>query len=251
MFDSEAVRTAAASYVRVLIRVPEAYLLLRRFDTTRPGLLVLDADGRRVGSLDLSPVLRGELSAKDVAAWLDTASEKAPRERFVIEGGGAEFRKTVALVEGVEIGANTIDAPVGALPPSRLLAMAKAAGGAFRIRDPVAVPLTGEPTRKFGIWYSEEKPRRVWIPRLLAHPDGLPGDLVRKPFDFETISTSASGYRALAAPLSVDGVVTVFPDLDEKKVTVVARRGKVDWEQVAATFGKAGAVLLKADRSGD
>ncbi len=84
VFDSEEVRKAAEPYVRVLIRVPEAYLLLHRFDTTRPGLLVLDADGRRVDSLDLLPVHAGHLSAADVARWLGAAVRKAPRERFVI-----------------------------------------------------------------------------------------------------------------------------------------------------------------------
>ena len=44
---------ATKPYVRILIRVPEAYLLLRPYNTTRPGLLILDADGRRIDSIAL------------------------------------------------------------------------------------------------------------------------------------------------------------------------------------------------------
>jgi len=42
------VREAAAPYLRVLVRVPEAYWLVRDYKATRPGVLVLDGVGRKV-----------------------------------------------------------------------------------------------------------------------------------------------------------------------------------------------------------
>ena len=61
---------AAEPYTRLMIRVPEAYLLLQHFeDATRPGLLVLDADGNAVDSLSFVG-LNGEEGAKTISEWL-------------------------------------------------------------------------------------------------------------------------------------------------------------------------------------
>ena len=78
---------AAQPYVRIMVRVPEAYHLVREFEAIRPGLLVLDADGRDIDSLPLT----GAPKPEDVAQWLLEMGEETPLERFkfTLESPGA------------------------------------------------------------------------------------------------------------------------------------------------------------------
>ena len=58
------------------MRVPEAYLLVREYKAIRPGLLVLDSDGRRVAA---TPLLKAKPAA--IARMLDASTTAAARER--------------------------------------------------------------------------------------------------------------------------------------------------------------------------
>ncbi len=54
IWKDAAVKKAAAGYVRLLVRVPEAYWLVTDYKVTRPGVLVLDPRGRKVAAQALS-----------------------------------------------------------------------------------------------------------------------------------------------------------------------------------------------------
>ena len=79
---------AGGNYVRIRIRVPEAYLLLRPYETTRPGLLVLDADARRVDSIPLPGMGAPRIDSATIAKRLNAARTKAAVETWSFEARG-------------------------------------------------------------------------------------------------------------------------------------------------------------------
>jgi hypothetical protein len=182
--------------VRIKIKVPEGYLLVKPYDTTRPALLVLDAAGRRVDSIKL-------LGAKpaEVAARLRAAADAPAQDRFVVtKDGGAP---------------KTITAPVGRHTPAALVKQG------YTIHEPVPVVVDGK-TR--------------YVARLLVTAgDGLES----RSFALPGIPKGARGCRVAMAPLAVEGVVSVFPDVFAEKQRVVARKG-TDWNKVCAAFAEAG-----------
>lgn len=261
MFADADVRKAAEPFVRVLVRVPEAYLLLKPYDSSRPGLLVMDANGRRVDALSLSPVLTDELKPAEIAKWLSEALRTPPRERirFRIEKGAGdavekllgdlrEAWKAELVRDGDVV---TFDTPrtrldIDRWSATRVLNRARRSGVEVVIEDPVRVALTvtgpemtlPELQALLGIAglrkYSRQE-SAVFVSELLLHPrairDAVPRlalDVEAKLYDFELIPKGAKGASVAAAPLKVKGVLTVFPDVDNDEVTVVMRPGTDD-----------------------
>lgn len=69
---------AAGRFVRLLVRVPEAYWLVRAYGVKRPGVLVLDGTGRKVGAFALNPAAAAAESGAGLAAELDRCVSAAP-----------------------------------------------------------------------------------------------------------------------------------------------------------------------------
>ncbi|MHC4601495.1 MAG: hypothetical protein ACYS47_21080, partial [Planctomycetota bacterium] len=140
---------AAESYVRILIRVPEAYLLLPFYGVTRPGLMVVDADGRKVSFLKLVAGQGGSEPEK-VAEWLAESLKGKPRERFTfritsaLDDAEKDFLGTLGKIEGVHAvemkrGTVVVTADPGILTPEKLLAPVEERGLALLLLDPVPV----------------------------------------------------------------------------------------------------------------
>jgi len=256
------------------VRVPEAYLLVRQYDTMRPGLLVLDADGRRVASLALPGMGAPAVEPEALARWL-AAGEKAPaREiwRFTADGPDAALAKLQDALEardgvaGVvrEGAAFQLTVRPSGLAPAALAAAAKAHGVAVALREPVLV--------RFAPGGDAEAAARglgalpgVWdvtpTPALQAHVTGLflrPDDLERaaggcrpdveaRAFLLPDVPKGGTGCRVAMAPLELPGVLAIHADLFGERQTVVGRRGEVSWNDVRAAFVKAGCAAEPAE----
>jgi len=205
----------ANRFVKIKIRVPEGYLLVRMYDTTRPALLVLDADGRRIDSIKL-------LGAKpaDVAARLKVALNAPAEERFILSGPDA------SKIGGQKAGDRWIvRAPQGKYTPAAL----KARG--FTIHHPVPVKQTKAGP---GTWFTRGETR--YVARLLLREGE---NLEAKTFALPGVPKGGSGARVARAPFQVDGVVSVFPDIFAEWEIVVARKG-IDWGKVRKAFARTG-----------
>jgi len=261
------VRKAAAAYQRLLIRVPEAYLLLRHYETIRPGLLVLDADGRRVTSIDLNRALREQWKPADVAKKLDEA-RTAPalaHIRLKIDGGEKEFREAVAKLPGirkavVDTRGFAIVAEHGKLTPERIAQISAKTKTKVTWVEPVRVRLdraqgSSDVIAAAGLWHvtptgkGVAAPGELWghvyVTRLLLDKPqmevgGFAADLEMRTFDILDVPKGGLGARVAAAPLKVEGVLAVRPDIFGDTEIVIGRKGAVDWEEVLAAFREAG-----------
>jgi hypothetical protein len=74
IFEDDALSDIANRYVTCLVRVPEAYTLVREYKTVRPGFLVLKTDGSKWGSISLSAV-DPEESGRQAVEYLRRALE--------------------------------------------------------------------------------------------------------------------------------------------------------------------------------
>ena len=228
---------AAGAYVRIKIRVPEAYLMLRDYEATRPGLLVMDADGRRVSSLAI-----GRLDPTDLAGWLAGQKKAKGQERYVVAMKGGDQKKLRAEVRGrvARDGSMVVKTE---LSIDEFRAIAERHEVELSWRDPVAIRISGagDLSRVAGIRHVAK--RTAYMTRLLLHPRALVGfklDIEARTYELPGVPTSARGAGVAMAPRRVAGVLTVFPDLFNESETVVARKGKIQWPQVAKAFESAG-----------
>ena len=212
---------AAGPFVRLLVRVPEAYALLGPFDATRPGLLVIDGDGRRVDVIDLVTVV----DPGEIAKRLESAATAVALERIRVTAeepdalvkemkGVAGVREVVA--DGREV---KIVAQAGAARP---LFLRK--GVVFD--DPVGLDAKDVP----GAWYAEAG--RAYVPRVLLDPAWKIASLDTRKIDLKGIGKGPRAVRVPFAALKVPGVLSVVPDFEMETLTVVGRVGAVDWAAV-------------------
>jgi hypothetical protein len=232
---------AAEPFVRIRIRVPEAYLLLFGFEAKRPGLLVLDADGRRVAGIDLPGMGGAPTDAAVVAGLLADAATDPPVEMFrvAVKGDIDAFRGALEELDSVEGTARRgevlrIAVSQGGLAPKNVDALARKLEVKLEWRSPVAVDLLAAP----GVWYATPQRSHV-IPELLD-PKSLPADLEARTYRLPGFPKGGTGARVAGAPLRVPGVVAVFPDIFGETQTVVGRRSRVDWKAVRRAFEQAG-----------
>ena len=234
---------AAEPFVRIRIRVPEAYLLLFGFDAKRPGLLVLDADGRRVTGIALPGMGSPPADPTLVADILDAAATDPPVEMFrvAVNGDVEAFREALEeleSVEGTELrgGILRIAVSEGGLAPAKVDALA----GRLEVRLEWSGPIALLPVaaKAPGVWYAT--PQWSWVMPELLDPKALPPDLEARAYRLRGIPKGGTGSRVARAPLRLPGVVAVFPDIFGEKQAVVGRKGKVDWKAVRRAFKQAG-----------
>jgi hypothetical protein len=232
---------AAKAYVRVLIRVPEAYLLLKDFKAKRPGLLVLDGDGRRVGAIALAGAKPANV-ARALTAWKDAMPVESLRIRLTKPDVDWRLLTRAVFRKGDRGTATKRDGHLifrmerGGLSPARLTAAAKESGVEFEWIDPV--PVTTKTTDAPGVWYAEEG--RCYVTRVLLSPSILgESDIEQRVFKLPGVSRGASGAPVAAAPLKEQGVLTVFADLFHDREIVVGRKNAVDWKKVEAALERA------------
>ncbi len=213
----------AEPFVRVLVRVPEAYWLVKDYETTRPGVLFLDAAGRKLGDVALDAGKPEE----GAATLLATAARAAEAEAG---SGGAPASVDVVLDLETEVPADRAESLSAAL--SRL-------GGVLSVR-------------------LEGKRLVVTASRLLADPDGLTGAAGRLG---ATVRSASHARTTLAVEMDdtpatlrvgrlekLDGVVSAWPDLARGEVRVLRRRGTAEDAALRAAAREAG-LTLPPDRS--
>ena len=237
---------------------------------------MLDADGRRVTSIDLNRALRDKWKPADVAKKLDEA-RKAPaleHVRLGVTGGSlSKFMKSVSELPGVRKAESdadgvTIVAEAGAARPDVLEELAASAKVQVEWDEPVVVDVMrkGAPLDEDavnwraapGVWYSQRatealvrsltaRAARVYVTRLLLDPPGIDAlhprvsaRLEMRTFDILNVPKGGLGARVAAAPLAVEGVLAVRPDIFGDTEIVIGREGMVDWDKVLAAFREAG-----------
>jgi len=260
---------ATKGFVTIRVRVPEAYLLLQRYETGRPALLILDADGRRVDAIPLPGMGAADIEASELAKRLRAARQSPATEylRASLKGRVhcmAKVRRDLLLLPGVrsvvlDKDVITLKADVGSVPPGRLL---KIAGGHIvtaTMQEPVAVNFMAQPPKAIadvaGVWYVEGT--RAYVTRLLLDPKTLAqagdrpipdADIEARTFLLTGLPKGGAACRVALAPMKVAGVLTIFADVFHDRQVVVGRKGEVSWPAVVEAFGAAG---CKARREPD
>ena len=245
MLNAPQVREAANQYVRILIPVPAGDLFVQRYGVKRYGLLVLDADGRRAGAIDLLGLRNEDRNADVLARRLDALASCRALEthEVALSGRPSDFeamRQSVLQEKGihdVSVKDNVLNV-VGALPPKVLAQHARARGVSLAYRNPVPVKVRN--TRSPGIWYLDG--RRAYVTRLLLHPTRLgvrEGGVEMRTFTVPGVRIGSIGHRVLLATIKVPGVLTVFPDLASETISVVGSKDPATWKAVRIALERA------------
>jgi len=226
---------AAGAFVRLLVRVPEAYSLLEPFAASRPGLVILDGHGRRVDAIDLHAVK----DPAEIATRLEQAAAAPAVERIRIgmEGAaGAAALKGVKGIRDVEVHGRDLilTAEPGAASPAVL--RESAGTPALRIEDPAEIALAAEEEAP-GAWYVED--RRAYVPRVFLDPAWKIATLETRVIDIKGVGKGPRAAIIPFAALKVTGVLAAVPDFEKETLTVVARAGAVDWSAVEKSVAAA------------
>ncbi len=250
---------ATKGFVTIRVRVPEAYLLLRRYETGRPALLILGADGRRVDTIPLPGMGAPDIEASELAKRL-RAAKKSPAMDYLrasLKGSVhcmAKVRRDLLLLPGVrsvvlDKDVIVLKADVGSVSPGRLKKIATSHVVTATMQEPVAVNFKAKPPKAIadvaGVWYVEGT--RAYVTRLLLDPkafaqsgDGLIPDIEARSFLLTGLPKGGAACRVALAPMKVAGVLTIFVDVFHDRQVVVARKGEVSWPAVVKAFGAAG-----------
>ncbi|MHC4910296.1 MAG: hypothetical protein ACYTF9_11290 [Planctomycetota bacterium] len=222
-------------YVRALVRSPEGDILVKRFGVKRYGLLVLDADGRQVGTIDLRDIRkRPELAARR----LEALAVAPALEMHRVALAGPE-RKLTALRDVVRdekgVREATLDGGVltitGKLPPRTLTRHAKTHGVSLTYRTPFPVKLPEAPSA--GVWYVEDG--LSYVTSLLMNPKrlGVVGDRVKtRTVRVPGLRIGSTAHRVLLETLGAPGVINVLPDLRAETIDVVGVDDPSTWTAV-------------------
>lgn len=243
----------------IRIRVPEAYLILRQYETSRPGLLILDADGRRVDSIPLPGMGAPQIEPARLAARLETARKSPARESMRASLKGSvhcmeKVRRDLSALPGVRSvvlskGVLRLKADAGSLSPQRLKTIATGHVVTATMQEPVAVNFMAKPPKAIadvaGVWYAEGT--RAYVTRLLLDPkalaeagDSLVPDIEARAFQLTGLPKGGAACRVALAPLKVPGVLAIFADVFHDRQVVVGRKGEVSWPAVVEAFDGTG-----------
>jgi hypothetical protein len=210
---------AAQPFVRLLVRVPEAYVLLGPFDATRPGLLVIDGFGRRVDVIDLARVA----DPAEIATRLKAAAKAPALERIRVTAEEPDaLVKAMKGVAGVrEVEADGRDVTVVAEADAAFPALLRAK---VRFNDPVEVEEAP------GAWHVASG--RSYVPSVLIDPAWKIASLETRTIDLKGVGKGPKAAQVPFAALNVPGVVSAVPDFGKETLAIVARAGAVDWAAV-------------------
>jgi hypothetical protein len=261
LLNEPGVATAAKPFVRVLVRPPETWFLVRSLGAKRPGLLVLDAGGCVVDTLDLAPALDRKMKPARVVEFLDQAARASPvhQIRFVVTGGKHEqiggFWSSMQSLEGSKVTPHAPPLPepdgttresefvpddrpahrlTGTCDITELLSIARSSWVRLEILDPVTVVLRAR---------EGEETRTVYRERVLLRAEEHPGfvsDVEELTVELDGAPTPATAVRTLRAPFGLKGVLHVIPEFDAARVIVVARRGQVKLAALRRAIEEAG-----------
>ena len=245
MLNAPQVREAANQYVRILIPVPEGDLFVQRYGVKRYGLLVLDADGRRAGTLDLVGLQNEARNADALARRLNALASSRTLEthEVALSGRPSDFealRQAVLREKGIHdanLKENILQV-VGALPPKVLAQHTRARGVSLAYRNPVPVKVRnlGSP----GIWHLDGQ--RAYVTRLLLHPARLgvhDSNVEMRTFTVAGVRIGSIGHRVLLSAIKVPGVHTVFPDFANERISVVGSKDPATWKAVHIALERA------------
>jgi len=205
--------------VRLLVRVPEAYTLLKPFEATRPGLLVVDGHGRRVDVIDLAQVT----DPADIAKRLESAATSAVLERIRVTAEDPDaLAAELKGVRGIrEVAKDRSELRIVAEPGAAFPALLRAK---VRFEDPVEIEDAP------GAWQAEGG--RAYVPRVLLDPAWKVASLETRRIDIAGVGKGPPAARVPFAALKVPGVLAAVPDFEEETLAVVGRAGAVDWAAV-------------------
>lgn len=255
----------------MLVRVPEAYLLLRPFDATRPGLLVLDADARRIASIPLT----GKPDSSAVADALTKALATEPRERLLLRVQEKATDETVKRLQTL-VGAETPKAlpggfvevwgTKGAVTPTHVDAIAAATKREIEVVDPVRVAVTATrdgivPAKAIagvaGVRHvtTAASATTAWISRWLLHPRhlearGLRGDVAAVTFRFANLPDGPPAAKHFMRPFAEKGVLSVVPRVKDGAIELVVRPKVHDEKATLAALLGGGLSTLAGERDG-
>lgn len=205
---------------------------MQRFGVKRYGLLVLDADGRKVGTIDLWNIhKRPGLAARR----LEELASAPALERHRLTLAGPE-KKLAALREVVQGEESVRDATlngriltiVGKLSPGTLARHAETHGVSLTYLTPVPVKISE--SRSPGIWYVEDGVS--YVTSLLVHPKrlGVVGERVKtRRFRVRGARSGRVAHRILLGTLSTPGVINVLPNLPAEQIDVVGLNETSTW----------------------
>ncbi|MCI0341136.1 MAG: hypothetical protein L0216_08265 [Planctomycetales bacterium] len=208
----------ANDFVRVLVRVPEAYWLVKDYKVSRPGALFLDAAGRKLAAVALDASKPDEGAAEILAAAARAAEADA---------GAGDSPPSVEV-------ALDLAAPPGPAARPPLREVVERAGGVLAVRV-------------------EGKRLLVSASRLFADPDGLavaaelagaqarPASHERKAIAVQIADTPATLFVGRLEKL--EGIVSAWPDLARREVRVLLRRGAFTDEGLRSAAADAGLSL--------
>ena len=239
-------------------------MLLQPFNATRPGLLVLDADGRRVASISLI----GKPQPREVASGLTKALGAAPRERVLLSVPAdrvAAMSKLLAAMPGVDgkpkvLASGLLEtwSEAGTLTPRRLAAFAASAKHEIRTVDPVAVSIRAlrdgiEPENAVktiaGVRDIAQDSGRwtAMFHRWLFHPrhlkaSGLRCDLSSVTLRFTGMPKNATAVQHLRRAMEQPGVVSIAPTLKAGTIELIVRPAEFDADATRAALVAGGLV---------
>ena len=204
------VRAAAMKFERILIRVPEGYAVVRDYQATRPGVLFLEASGRKLGMVPL------------------TDGDTAALAKAVIEGADAALAATeVAFPLDPKPDAKAGDAAVAALRATPGVWDVRLADGRCTF---VTSRLFADPAGLV-----EAAKRAGLVPGAASHA------LARIPV--ETMPDTPSALKPLRALEQQAGVVAALADVARREVRVLYRTDATDLAKVRAAATTAGLAL--------
>ena len=215
---------------------------MKRFGVKRYGLLVLDSDGRKVGTIDLRNIYkRPELAARRLEA-LATAPA-LERHRLTLAGPEKELAALRDIVQQEKsvreaaLDGRTLTI-IGRLSPKTLTRHAKTHGVSLTYRTPVPVKISE--AQSPGIWYVEDG--LSYVTSLLVHPKrlGIVGDRVKtRTIRVPGARIGSIAHRVLLGTLSAPGVINVLPNLRAGRIDVVGLDDSSTWAALQRALDRA------------
>lgn len=229
-------------YVRALVPSPEGDILVKRFGVKRYGLLVLDADGRKVGTIDLRDIRRRpELAARRLEALATAPALERHRLTFA---GHAEKLEALRVVVQQESSVHeaaldgTTLTIIGKLSPGTLARHAATHGVSLTYRTPIPVRISN--AQAPGIWYVEDG--LSYVTSLLMHPKrlGIVGGRVKtRTFRVPGTRIGSIAHRVLLGTLGSPGVINVLPNLSAETIDVVGLDDPATWTALRSAIDRA------------